>query len=436
MKKYLLFFALFVGVLPHQLISQVPRVISYEGYLEKDGAPFSGDGAFVFTLYRGNQAAWISAPVSLHIEKGLLHTMLGPFPDSVQFHGIDSLGITFEGIELSPRMALTPVAYSLESVHASMADSAKNPGPKGDKGDKGDPGASGAQGLQGIQGLKGDKGDPGTPGAQGIQGPKGDKGDPGAPGAQGLQGIQGLKGDKGDPGTPGAQGIQGLKGDKGDPGAPGAQGLQGIQGLKGDKGDPGTPGAQGIQGPKGDKGDPGASGAQGLQGIQGPKGDKGDPGTPGAQGIQGPKGDKGDPGTPGSQGLKGDKGAPAYIEVTSTDQTDGTIVFSLVAESGIASDNIVLARTGDAGTFRIQIPTSQTLTGSFVGWWHSVNETGGTVNVGNGSVSYSTSQTVNVGSALHFEVMMKISNKWAKVELFRETATDSQWYGFAHSNSN
>ncbi|MDE3056802.1 MAG: collagen-like protein [Bacteroidota bacterium] len=397
MKKYLFLFVLFIAVLPHQLISQMPRVISYEGYVQKDGTPFSGDAVFVFTLYRGSQAAWISQPVSLHVNKGLLNTVLGPFPDSVQFNGIDSLGVTFEGTELSPRMALTAVAYSLQSKHALIADSARNSGPKGDKGDqgpigpqgpKGDTGATGPQGLRGLQGPKGDTGAIGPQGPRGSQGPKGDTGvtgPQGPPGSQGLQGIQGLKGDKGDPGTIGPQGA---------------------------KGDTGATGPQGPQGPKGD------TGATGSQGSQGPKGDTG------AAGPTGPKGDS------GSQGVKGDKGAPAYTEISSTDPTDKTIVTSVIAETGLSTDNIVLERTGDASTFRIAIPTNQTLTGSFVAWWPSASS--GTVNVGNGSVSYNNFQTINVGNALYFSVMMKISNNWGKAELFRTAATDNQWYGFTY----
>lgn len=214
-----------------QSIAQIPRVISYQGVLQTQGTPFNGDASLVFKLFRGDQTAWTSVPQAVHAENGFFGVLLGPFPEDLIFAGIDSLGITFDGTELSPRVALSSAPFSFRALHAAVADSAKNPGPPGLKGDRGDKGDNGPPGLQG------NKGDGGPPGLDGPPGLKGDKGDNGPPGLQGA---------KGDTGPLGLNGPQGLKGDKGDNGPPGLQGA---------KGDTGPLGLNGPPGPKGDKGD-------------------------------------------------------------------------------------------------------------------------------------------------------------------------------------
>jgi len=441
MKTLLPLFTLFAMlVIPLTSHAQVPRTISYEGVLQKDGKAFQGNATFIFTLFRGNDIVWKSAPKQILVTNGLFGTMLGPFPDSVKFYGVDSLGISYDGTDLSPKAAFSAVMYSLSSAHALLADSTIKPGPKGEKGDKGE------------AGVKGDKGDPGIAGAAGLKGDKGDKGDSGVSGAQGLKGDKGdpgdvgIKGDKGDPGTAGTAGLKGDKGDKGDPGVSGAQGLKGdkgdpgdvgIKGDKGDKGDPGTAGTAGLKGDKGDKGDPGIAG---TAGVKGDKGDKGDPGIAGAQGL---KGDKGDTGAQGIQGLKGDsgnkgdkgdQGAPAHSPIASTDQSTGVVIYNLVSESGVSTDNVQLVRTGNANSFILKIPTSQALTCTYAGWWAAAGEPSTSVNVANGNVTFAASKTFSLGDAVHFSIMIRLSNKWSKIDLFRENTSDTKWYGFSQSN--
>ena len=254
---------LLLFVAPFASQSQIPRTISYQGVLQKDGSPFSGDALFTFTLYKGSAAAWTSQPIPAHVNNGLFSTILGPFPDTLRFNGIDSLGISFNGTQLSPRIAMTAAAFSLASAHAAFADSAANPGPAGLKGDKGDKGDIGPAGTPGVVGLKGDKGDKGIDGL-GLKGDKGDKGDIGP---AGTPGVVGLKGDKGDKGIDGL----GLKGDKGDKGDMGPAGTPGVAGSRGDNGGMvrGIPGVAGLKGDKGDKGDMGPAGTPGIAGIEG-----------------------------------------------------------------------------------------------------------------------------------------------------------------------
>ena len=193
--------------------------------------------------------------------------------------------------------------------------------------------------------------------------------------------------------------------------------------MKGDKGPQGLQGPPGLQGAKGDKGDPGDQGPQGL------KGDKGDIGDTGPQGLQGPPGSQG---PPGLQGPKGDQGAPVYASITSTDQSSGSVVHNIVSESGIPSDNIRLVRTGTSNEFELKIPTSQSLTGTYAAWWFAAGDPVTTVD--NGSVDVSTSKVFSLGNAVQFSIMVKISSKWSKIELFRGNSADASWYGFAHSS--
>jgi hypothetical protein len=339
--------------------AQVPRTITYQGIIQKDGNAFTGDGEFTFTLYKRATAVWNSQPMTIHVTGGLFSTVLGPFPDSIQFNGVDSLGVTFGGTELSPKIAFTSVAYSLYSLHAVFADSSKTPGPKGDPG------------QQGLQGLKGDSG---------------------------AVGLRGLKGDKGDRGDSGAIGPRGLKGDKGDKGDSGAVG---SQGLKGDNGDQGVQGSQGLKGDKGDRGDSGAIGPQGL------------------------KGDKGDQ---GSQGTKGDPNP-----ISSAVVTDGAIVFSLTSKTGNPTVQLKLVRTGIVGSLRLEVPAGVGLTAAYSALWYLGNGTG-IVEAHYGSVVSGSTATFEVGNAHQFSVMVRVSDQWAKIDLFRETTIDINWYGFSTTN--
>ncbi|MEX2117307.1 MAG: hypothetical protein WEB37_10490, partial [Bacteroidota bacterium] len=139
----------------HQSAAQIPRVISYQGVLQTQGTPFNGDAILVFKFFRGTETAWTSSPVNVHADNGFFGAMLGPFPGQFTFDGVDSLSITFDGIELSPRIALSASPFSFSSYHATVADSARNPGPPGLQGDKGD---NGPPGLDGPPGLKGENG--------------------------------------------------------------------------------------------------------------------------------------------------------------------------------------------------------------------------------------------------------------------------------------
>src|SRR5450759_924604 len=436
MKTPIIFLAIILLIAQQsESFAQVPRTITYQGIIQKDGSSFTGDGVFSFTLYKHATAVWNSQSMTIHVTGGLFSTVLGPFPDSIQLNGIDSLGITFGGTELSPRVAFTSVAYSLYAQRAVFADSSRTSGPKGDPGQQGLQGLAGLKGDIGTLGLKGDKGDVGSQGVLGTKGDKGDKGD------GGLQGVLGTKGDKGDKGEGGLQGVLGTKGDKGDKGEGGSQGtlgtkgdkgdkgdggLQGVLGRKGDKGEKGDGGLQGVLGLKGDKGDGGSQGVKGDVGSQGTLGTKGDKGDGGSQGVKGDKGDVGsqgilgskcDKGDGGSQGVKGDKGVNS---LSSTTGDAGTIFFSL--------NQVSLVRTGDAGTLRLQNANPSSIT--YSAFWHTTNAVG----TGNGTVNNGSTVDFTVAGASQFSIMVKVGNQWGKVDLFRAALTDIDWYGSSTTN--
>jgi len=89
MKNRLLTFALLLFLAPFTSQSQIPRTISYQGVLQKDGSPFSGDALFTFTLYRGTSAAWISPPVPARVTNGVFNTTLEIRLKSHDLFGMD-----------------------------------------------------------------------------------------------------------------------------------------------------------------------------------------------------------------------------------------------------------------------------------------------------------------------------------------------------------
>ncbi|MBI2619889.1 MAG: hypothetical protein HYW57_07385 [Ignavibacteriales bacterium] len=114
-------------------VAQVPRVLSYQGVLtDTTGAPKpDGDYTFVFRLYRsesGGSVLWAEAK-TLPVIRGLFSTLLGDqtaFPDSVTFREAYWLGLEVGGQELSPRIRLGSVGYSLHAIRTDTATFALN----------------------------------------------------------------------------------------------------------------------------------------------------------------------------------------------------------------------------------------------------------------------------------------------------------------------
>ncbi len=114
--------------------SQIPRTLSYQGVLTDSAGTPRADANynFTFSLYdsgSGGVHLWSEAK-SLQTKLGLFSTALGdvtPFPDSLKFDRPYWLSIYVEGIgELSPRIPLTSVGYSMNALRANTADVAGN----------------------------------------------------------------------------------------------------------------------------------------------------------------------------------------------------------------------------------------------------------------------------------------------------------------------
>ena len=124
MKKLTLLFTVFVSLFFFtEIFSQsIPETINYQGVLKYLTGAIVPDGNYniTFKLYdteSGGSELWNETKVAA-VAHGILNTKLGsvtPFPASV-FSSAVWLGITIEsGSELTPRIALTSVPYSLMS---------------------------------------------------------------------------------------------------------------------------------------------------------------------------------------------------------------------------------------------------------------------------------------------------------------------------------
>ena len=120
-------------ILSISVFSQIPKVISYQGILsDASGNPKpNGNYSITFSLYdvlSGGSALW-SETKTISIKKGLFSTLLGdetPFNSNLKFDKQYFLGIKIESeAELSPRLVLSSVSYSISSVNADTANYAK-----------------------------------------------------------------------------------------------------------------------------------------------------------------------------------------------------------------------------------------------------------------------------------------------------------------------
>ncbi|MEM1269540.1 MAG: hypothetical protein AAGI08_05755 [Bacteroidota bacterium] len=97
----------------------VPAQISYQGYLELNGAPVSGSVDLVFNLYTqatGGFALWTETQTGVSVDAGVYQVALGSVANlpSGAFDAALWLGVSIDGSgELTPRTALLPAPYAL-----------------------------------------------------------------------------------------------------------------------------------------------------------------------------------------------------------------------------------------------------------------------------------------------------------------------------------
>ena len=125
---------LFVFMLVVAAEAQIPRTLSYQGVLTDSLGNPKPDGTYTFTfrLYEsisGGSAIWTEQK-TLQVGRGLFHTVLGDqvvIGPSVAFDRPYWLSIQIASEpELTPRIPLTAVAYSITSVKADTAQYALN----------------------------------------------------------------------------------------------------------------------------------------------------------------------------------------------------------------------------------------------------------------------------------------------------------------------
>lgn len=127
MKRFdILFFAFAMLMTMQMSHAQIPRSISYQGVLTDNAGQPQPDGNYVFTfkLYDGATEIWTERK-TLEVKKGILSTALGDstaFGPTVLFDKPYSLGIKVGAeSELSPRIPLTSVGYSMNAHRADTA---------------------------------------------------------------------------------------------------------------------------------------------------------------------------------------------------------------------------------------------------------------------------------------------------------------------------
>lgn len=131
--------------------AQVPRQISYQGFLADNTGKPVADGQHTITVSMYNAptggTALYTETTSASTKNGVYSIIIGattPIPASVTFSTQYWLGVSVDGTsELTPRTALVTVPYAL---HAVYADSAA----------KGGGGGGGGAGVSSINGMSGD----------------------------------------------------------------------------------------------------------------------------------------------------------------------------------------------------------------------------------------------------------------------------------------
>ncbi|NUN09595.1 MAG: tail fiber protein [Ignavibacteriaceae bacterium] len=111
------------------LFAQIPKVLSYQGYLtDAGGTPRNGNAIITFKLYdapSGGNMLWSEVDKTVIVEKGFFATLLGS-PTSFGSLAFDKqyyLTLTPQGEnEITPRIPLTSSAYAVNA--ASVADNA------------------------------------------------------------------------------------------------------------------------------------------------------------------------------------------------------------------------------------------------------------------------------------------------------------------------
>jgi hypothetical protein len=110
------------------ILAQIPRQISYQGYLtDNNNNPISGNPEMTFTMYDAPTAGktlWTETFPSVPVVNGVFRVILGSINTlDLEFNAPYWLGIAVENDpELTPRIALTGSPYSIYSIKADSTN--------------------------------------------------------------------------------------------------------------------------------------------------------------------------------------------------------------------------------------------------------------------------------------------------------------------------
>ena len=112
--------------------NSIPKLINYQGYLtDKDGKALNGDYNITFRLYGEASGTkpwlWQETQETVKADNGQFNVLLGSVTplSASDFAGDRYLGIQLAGeLEMTPRLQLVSVAYSLQTEQANNAKSA------------------------------------------------------------------------------------------------------------------------------------------------------------------------------------------------------------------------------------------------------------------------------------------------------------------------
>ncbi len=103
--------------------AQIPRTVSYQGFVRDGSGPVTGAHTLLITLYdqaSGGAQLWNELH-NVTLDGGLFSVVLGsvtPIPGSVAFNKTYYIGVSIDGGAELPRTALTSVPYSLRAEQA------------------------------------------------------------------------------------------------------------------------------------------------------------------------------------------------------------------------------------------------------------------------------------------------------------------------------
>jgi len=116
-------------IMPITMIAQAPQLINYQGSLQENGAPLTGEVNIIFSIFdaetEGN-SLWTESQSGVNVTQGIFQVLLGSvtsFPaDLFNNDGERFLEVSVDGTALTPRSKFTSVAYALT---AQMAEEVK-----------------------------------------------------------------------------------------------------------------------------------------------------------------------------------------------------------------------------------------------------------------------------------------------------------------------